>query len=302
MARRPGRGAGRTVMVALAVVAAGVALNVGFGSAGAQQEGDRALVERGRQLYGAECALCHGEGGRGVPDRGPSLIGAGAASVDFMLRTGRMPLDSPDARMRRGAPAFPPEQIDALVAYTATFPGGGPPIPEVDPARGELGRGRQVFIAQCAACHGPTGAGIAVGQRDVSSSLGVAEPVEIAEAVRTGPGVMPVFSKETLTEHDLDSVIAWIQNLEQRESRGGISVGRSGPVTEGFVAWLVGMGLLAVVIYLLGEKETRAGPGGPGARAGDGGSAPPSGPAREAGPTPGDDPRGDAGGQGGDHR
>ena len=51
------------------------------------------------------CASCHGVDGEGVEDRGPTLRTEGRAAVNFVLRTGRMPLaDSRHpARPRPGA-------------------------------------------------------------------------------------------------------------------------------------------------------------------------------------------------------
>jgi len=51
------------------------------------------LVQRGRELFLDGCASCHGMDARGIPQTAPDLHGAGAASADFYLRTGRMPLD-----------------------------------------------------------------------------------------------------------------------------------------------------------------------------------------------------------------
>lgn len=211
----------------------------------------------GAMLYGTACSLCHGENGRGSDD-GPSLIGVGAASVDFMLRTGRMPLERPGEPMDRGPQQVTDEERVALVEYITSLDGTtGPPIPDISGlATADLAHGLDLFTSNCAACHGPTAAGVAVGQRDVSSNLDVAEPIEIAEAIRTGPGVMPLFASEVLNEEDVEAITAWVLHLRDRSHPGGISIGRSGPVTEGFVAWLVGFGLLAIVMYLLGDKAT----------------------------------------------
>ncbi|MDX1510323.1 MAG: c-type cytochrome [Nitriliruptorales bacterium] len=212
-------------------------------------------VSRGATLYGTSCALCHGENARGSDD-GPSLIGVGAASVDFMLRTGRMPLEDPDEPMRRGPQQVSDADREALVAWIASL-SEGPEIPDVSGiANADLARGLELFTSNCAACHGPTAAGVAVGQRDVSSDLDVAEPIEIAEAIRTGPGVMPVFGEELIDDQDLQAITAWVLDLRERAAPGGAAIGRSGPVTEGFVAWLVGFGLLTIVMYLLGDKAT----------------------------------------------
>lgn len=210
-------------------------------------------ISSGATLFGRDCARCHGENARGGPD-GPSLVGVGAASADFMLRTGRMPLESADEPMERGAQQVSDAEREALVAYIASL-GDGPEIPDVSGlATADLSHGLELFTSNCAACHGPTAAGVAVGQRDVSSPLDEAEPIEIAEAIRTGPGVMPVFGSEVLTDEDIEAVTAWVLDLRDRAAPGGLAIGRSGPVTEGFVAWIVAFGLLSIVMYLLGDK------------------------------------------------
>lgn len=51
-------------------------------------------VEQGKQLFLEGCSSCHGLAAQGASD-GPSLIGVGAAAVDFQVGTGRMPLAAP---------------------------------------------------------------------------------------------------------------------------------------------------------------------------------------------------------------
>jgi ubiquinol-cytochrome c reductase cytochrome c subunit len=65
---------------------------------------------------------------------------------------------------------------------------------------------------------------------------------------------MPLFGDDVMSEEQLASVVRWVVELRDRDSPGGLSVGRSGPVSEGLIAWVVGIGLLAIVMYLLGEK------------------------------------------------
>jgi mono/diheme cytochrome c family protein len=48
-------------------------------------------AQQGKELYETTCITCHGQNGQGVPGRGPSLIGAGSAAVEFQVGTGRMP-------------------------------------------------------------------------------------------------------------------------------------------------------------------------------------------------------------------
>nr|WP_274388091.1 c-type cytochrome [Salsipaludibacter albus] len=242
------------------------------------------MVDQGRELYGQACILCHGPEGQGIPDDGsgvygPSLLGVGAASVDFMVRTGRMPAeDSSDPLVRR-PPQFNDTERAALTAYVQSLTQAaiddqeerlaqgedipeaeliepGPPIPDIQGwQEADLSRGLELFTTNCAACHGPTAAGIAVGRDDVSSNLRDSEPIVVAEAVRVGPGVMPVFGDEVVTDEDLEAIVAWVDDVTHRDSAGGFAFGRGGPVSEGLIAWIVGLGVLGVVIYLLGERE-----------------------------------------------
>lgn len=268
----------RRVGIAL-VVAAGMALVTTWhaGPSRAQDEQDPALVQQGSELYGQHCSLCHGGNGlgngrEGDADYGPPLINVGAASVDFMLASGRMPADNSNEPLQRRPPPFDATQRAALVAYVTQLdipanlsqqeredlaipeqPGPGiPRLGDLDDA--DLADGRALFTTNCAACHGPTAAGIAVGQRDVSSNLEGVPPLQVAEAIRSGPGVMPVFGVDNLTNEELEEVVAWVDALPRRDSPGGINIGRSGPVTEGLLAWVVGMGLLGLAAYLLGER------------------------------------------------
>ena len=63
--------------------------------------------------------------------------------------------------------------------------------------------------------------------------------VEIAEAVRAGPYVMPKFSPQAISNAQLDSIIRYLDYAEHPQDPGGWSIGRIGPVPEGLVAWLI---------------------------------------------------------------
>lgn len=207
-------------------------------------------IEEGRRLYEASCLSCHGPEGRGG-EVGPPIADAGEAGADFQLRTGRMPLPNPQAQAERKPPAFDDDEIDALVAYVASL-GDGPPIPSVDPASGDVALGNRLFVDNCAPCHGTGGYGGAAGPGALAPSLMVAEPVEVAEAMVSGPGQMPVFRFD---DHELDSVLAFVARLQERESPGGEDIGGIGPVAEGYVTWVVGMVLILAVVLFVGRRE-----------------------------------------------
>ncbi len=214
----------------------------------AAEEGG-AVRELGASLYLQNCASCHGPNGEGA-EAGPSLIGAGAASADFYLRTGRMPLGAPGQQPQRADPIYSEEEIRALVDYVASF-GDGPAIPQVGTG-GDLHRGWELYTANCAACHAATGAGNAVGGGFAAVGLGQATSTEIAEAMVVGPGVMPRFDWETA---DQDSIIAYVEYLRDSPSPGGAPSGGVGPVGEGFVSVVVGVTLLLLVARFVGRRS-----------------------------------------------
>src|SRR5690606_38271250 len=124
----------RTTLLVSTAAAALVAL-VGHGT---QAETSPAVEvaapdeEVGRDLYRRDCAACHGVAGEGS-FQGVPIDDVGTASVRYTLSTGRMPIDHPDSAVVRGAPAYDAAEIDAIVAYTATFV-DGPELPDLGAA------------------------------------------------------------------------------------------------------------------------------------------------------------------------
>jgi ubiquinol-cytochrome c reductase cytochrome c subunit len=214
-----------------------------------------ARVSRGHELFVASCASCHGVGGVGT-DQGPPLQRVGAASADFQLSTGRMPLANPKGQPVRKPPAFDEREIKDLVAYVASL-GPGPPIPDVDPEAGSLSEGGTLFRLNCAACHSSAGIGGALSYGSDAPSLHSATATQIAEAIRTGPGQMPVFGQDTLSKHQVDSITRYVKYLQDPDDPGGFSLGRIGPITEGMVALLVGIPLLLFVCVRIEESHER---------------------------------------------
>jgi ubiquinol-cytochrome c reductase cytochrome c subunit len=211
----------------------------------------------GKGIYDSSCAACHGMQGEGTSN-GPALTDSGAAAADFMLRTGRMPLSAPGQPVTRGRPAFSEADIQALVAYVASF-GNGPPIPAVQVNESaDLAAGRAAYIANCAACHGAGGSGDAVGGGFVAPPVLDTAPTQVGEAIRIGPGVMPVFDSRQISDKDLSSIAAYLASLRERSSPGGLSVGGVGPVAEGYVAWLVYLTALLLVARWIERRRQRS--------------------------------------------
>lgn len=222
---------------------------------------DPNAVARGRELFLTGCSSCHGVDARGT-DVAPDLHGVGAAAADFQLTTGRMPDTDPDRQPESKPPAYPPDEIDDLVAYVASL-GNGPPIPKVHDPKGDLQEGGQLYLQICAACHSAAGNGGALSLGNDAPTLHGATSVQIAEAIRTGPSNMPVFGPDTLTNQQVNSIVRYVEYLRDPEHPGGTPLGLVGPITEGFVAILVGLGALMLITRWIEPRSMREEPQGP---------------------------------------
>jgi ubiquinol-cytochrome c reductase cytochrome c subunit len=257
-----GRRSSRARPILIAAVATGalVALGNSFGAAQAPSPSPLGAPEgSARLLYLRDCAWCHGSQGDGT-DTGPSLIGVGAMSADFMLTTGRMPIPEVEIQPRRKKPIYSPAQIEALVRYVATF-GQGPAVPRVDPAAGGPGEGAELYEQNCAACHSSTGVGGALTSGLQAPSMVGSTPRQIVEAMRLGgaglrTGKMPKFGPDVLDDQQVNSIVRYVQYLQHPNDRGGGNLGHIGPVVEGFVAWAGGLLILVLFVRWIGKKTT----------------------------------------------
>jgi ubiquinol-cytochrome c reductase cytochrome c subunit len=98
------------------------------------------------------------------------------------------------------------------------------------------------------------GAGAALGGQNIAVSLQDVHPQDVAEAIKIGPGQMPVGGGLTdyefgtaASQQEVDDIAAYVESLRtQPYNEGGAPIGGKGPVPEGFVAWVIGLGLLVV--------------------------------------------------------
>lgn len=211
---------------------------------------DEELLEVGRFLYGRDCVSCHGVDGDGTW-RGPSLALAGTAGTHYMVATGRMPLVPPENPVRRPEPEYTPEQVAAIVAHVATLV-DGPTIPDLDTGDADLSTGGRLYRLHCAHCHSSTLIGGALLYGEVAPALYDVEPLVVASAVVSGPGAMPRFDA-VLTEDELASVVAYVEETQTPVDQGGFNLARAGRVDEGLVGWGVGLGGLVLAAAWIGR-------------------------------------------------
>jgi ubiquinol-cytochrome c reductase cytochrome c subunit len=227
--------------------------------------GSSQQVAQGKALFAVGCSSCHGLNGEGQQAgeiQGPSLVGVGAAAVEFQVATGRMPLARPEEQAPVKPNRYTPEEVAALEAYVATL-GPGPDVPapeQYDPAgvsEEDIARGGELFRTNCSACHNFEGAGGALpGGKYAPSLFGVSNQ-HIYEAMLTGPQQMPVFSDGVLSPEDKKDIIAYLKKNEATPSYGGFTLGSIGPVSEGLFAWIVGIGSLVGIGIWLTSSSTR---------------------------------------------
>jgi len=195
------------------------------------------LIALGQSLFLQNCASCHGTAANGVPADGtsgayPNLLGLGAATIDFWVSSGRMPAADPTAvQANRRVPRLTSTQATAIA------------------------NGAALFALNCAACHTIEGDGDALAASTYAPSLRNIPAYEVAEAIRTGPGNMPRFTGN-LSDYQVRDIVKYVTTeIEHPQNPGGLGLGGLGPVAEGFVGLLLGVGLLALVGYWVGERQ-----------------------------------------------
>jgi ubiquinol-cytochrome c reductase cytochrome c subunit len=230
-------------------------------------------VAQGRELFLVGCSSCHGKNGEGIETSrdgtwyGPSLVGVGAAAVDFQVSTGRMPMAAPGQQAPVKRPVYNEEEVRQLAAFVASL-GPGPAIPEPenydpdtlsDEEREEaIVRGGEFFRTNCTACHNFAASGGALPDGKYAPTLVGVDPVYIYEAMLTGPQQMPVFSDEVLKPEEKRDIIAYVKSLEENPNYGGAAMGAYGPVSEGMFAWVVGIGSLVGFAIWIASHTARS--------------------------------------------
>jgi len=220
-------------------------------------------AQAGKLLFDQTCSSCHGSQANGVGPNGqasigPNLQGVGTATVDFWITTGRMPAVNVKAiEAERKPPVLTNAQALQVAAYINSLDPAVPAVPTPHLNAADVSDGADLFSLNCAACHTITGAGdaLAFGTNAPTLNNKRVTPQQIAEAIRIGPANMPRFSGN-LSDAQVRDVVAYVtQNIQHPVNPGGAGLGGVGPVAEGFVALLLGVGGLALICFWIGERS-----------------------------------------------
>ena len=187
---------------------------------------DEALMktvrDTGRQLFGDNCAVCHGRDGRGranYPDLTDDdwLWGGGPELIEQTMRVG-INTAHPDTRIGQ-MPAFGRDQMldreqvrnAAAYVYSLTNPDYSTPenLDRID-------AGHEVFVSTCAACHGDNGQGnVDVGAPNLTDARWIygGDLDTIIASVHGGrQGHMPTWD-ERLTTAEIRTLAVYVHDL-----------------------------------------------------------------------------------------
>ena len=129
-------------------------------------------------------------------------------------------------------------------------------MPAPDPQSGDVAEGRDLFTDHCAGCHQAAAeGGILTGAK--APPLDRATPVQIAEAVRIGPYVMPKFSERDISDAELNSIVAYVQYTKNPDDAGGWGISHLGPFPEGMITWFLAAVVLVATCLAIGKRGTR---------------------------------------------
>ncbi|WP_232425349.1 cytochrome bc1 complex diheme cytochrome c subunit [Pseudofrankia inefficax] len=244
------------LVLSLALLATGVLWSLLAPTGNAADPTESEAVRNGQALYLQGCSTCHGLNAGGTQS-GPSLIGVGSAAVDFQMSTGRMPLAGAAAQAKRKDPSYSQTQIDQIAAYIQTMGGGQekPTITQKELADADMAFGGELYRSNCAQCHQVAGQGAPLTYGKYAPALTNATPEQIIEAMRVGPESMPVFGQGQLDDNSAKAIAAYIVASRDATSPGGDKLGAYGPVPEGLLAVLVGIGGLLGVCLWIGARQ-----------------------------------------------
>lgn len=243
-------------VVLLSLFAVGVAT-------GQEGEGD---PDRGGELYVENCAVCHGEDGRGRV--GANLRAFSGIDVDAALEQtiseGIEGAVMPAWSEEQGGP-LSEQDIDDIVAYIQSAFGGTEPImpiptydpPDIEPlpdVSGDPSQGAVVYETNCVMCHGPEGQG-RFGAPLAKSWPGVEPAVYISQVVSEGiEGTrMPAWSQEQggpLTSQAIENVTAYVLTLAPSQPSPTPAAAPEGPLSATTAA-IAGAVILLLIVGAL---------------------------------------------------
>jgi len=144
--------------------------------------------------------------------------------------------------------------VQSLMDYIDAL-GGGPAVPSGNLDDGDVAAGGELFRINCSSCHSFGAGGGALSSGKYAPGLADATDRQMYAAMLTGPQNMPVFGDNQLSPQEKKDIIAYVSSVQNgNNDPGGNGLGGLGPISEGFIAWVVGIAALVGITLWIGAK------------------------------------------------
>lgn len=182
-------------------------------------------VQAGEKVYKLQCAICHGETGKGEGAKAGTSINSqiflsSASDEDLMnyIVHGR-----PEAAMPAYGPRLSEEELKNVVAFIRNWQKDKMKFEVPDPAVGNAANGEKIYKMSCIQCHGEKGA----GKTKMGTALAHPEYLKYTtdkqiwintaygrENTRMAPSLKGLDGVRQLSKNEISDVVAYIRSLE----------------------------------------------------------------------------------------
>ena len=206
-------------------------------------EPEQAASPNGQAIFLERCAKCHGDKGEGVS----GVIGIGGPNIQAVHNPGEAitAMEEGPSHMPSFAFLLSLPEMRAVADYVAQD------IAVIPLGEGDLSEGGKLFRVYCAPCHQAAvrGGALTFAGTNAPSLTGKSAAI-IAGAIRWGPGPMPPFPPAVLNDQQLNSIVKYVESIQQPPNPGGRPLHWFGPVAEGVAVWIGLFGLLGITVWI----------------------------------------------------
>lgn len=198
---------------------------------------------QGQAIFVQRCAKCHGYQGEGVS----GVVGIGGPNLQAVHDPSDVmtAMEVGPSHMPQFAYTLSVSQMRSVAEYVtknlAVIPLGG----------GDLVEGGKLFRVECAPCHQAAVRGGVLAFTGINApALTSKSAAIIAGTIRWGPGPMPAFPPSVISDQQLNSIVKYVEYVQQPPAPSETPMNWLGPVAEGFAAWVSLACLLGLALWI----------------------------------------------------
>ncbi|WP_053367101.1 c-type cytochrome [Bacillus sp. FJAT-27245] len=184
-------------------------------------------VQAGEKVYKLQCAVCHGETGKGEGAK----VGTAINSQIFLSSASDEDLSNyikygrPEAAMPAYGPRLSEEELQNVVAFIRNWQNGEMKLEVPDRVVGNPENGEKIYNMSCIQCHGERGA----GKQKMGTALANREYLKYStdeqiwintaygrENTRMAPSLKGLEGVRQLSKKDISDVVSYIRSLEKQ--------------------------------------------------------------------------------------